>query len=85
MTDGHTCKLCADDATRRGLDAEIARLRSDNARLQQELENEIHDVHMIARHCAIAYDHMTNGRISKPTTVPDEVIRVAEDVQKRTG
>ena len=36
----------------------------------------------LAEHLSTVYDHFWGGRISKPTTLPEEVIRLAEDLEQ---
>lgn len=45
-----------------------------------KIMDELADFHMVVDHCSKVYDHFTNGRISKPQTLPSEVIAVAEDI-----
>lgn len=49
--------------------------------LLQRVKDEWHDFRMIIRHCATIYCHFSGGRISKPNTLPDEVIAVANDLE----
>jgi len=45
------------------------------------LLREYEDYMTIADHCTKVYDHFSGGRISKPFTLPSEVIAVAQEVQ----
>jgi len=49
--------------------------------LDKWLANELHDMEMYADHCSKIYYWASDGRISKPNTLPGEVIRVAEDLE----
>lgn len=46
--------------------------------LAQRIRDEGHDFQMLADHCSHIYDHVTHGRISKPTTLPKVVIAEAD-------
>jgi len=48
--------------------------------LKKELNNEIHDVQMLEEHCSRVYAYMTDGRITKATTLPEVVIATFEDL-----
>lgn len=53
------------------------------AQLETDLANEIHDVQMIAGFASEVYMEVTGGRISKPTTLPFEVLREHENECER--
>jgi len=41
---------------------------------------DISDMGMLVDHLTRTYDHFTNGRISKPNTLPEEVFVMADDL-----
>lgn len=45
------------------------------------LDNELADFAMVIRHCSTVYSEVSGGRISKPTTLPEEVLAVANDLE----
>lgn len=46
---------------------------------------DISDLGMLVRHLSTIYMHITNGRVSKPNTLPEAVIAIADDCEtKRT-
>ena len=45
------------------------------------LGRELADFRMVMNHCSEVYCHFTRDRISKPQTLPREVITVAEDLE----
>lgn len=45
-----------------------------------QIQNELDDFHMVIGNVSKVYAHITKGRISKPNTIAEEVISVAEDV-----
>ena len=47
--------------------------------LPERLADELADFRMVMDHCSEIYMHFSRGRISKPNTLPREVIAVAED------
>lgn len=49
--------------------------------LAQRIQDAFADFQMVLDHCARIYDHFSRGRISKPNTVPEEVITLAEDFE----
>lgn len=49
--------------------------------LAQRIRDELADFQMVIRHCAEIYCHVTDSRISKPNTLPSEVIAVADDLE----
>jgi len=51
--------------------------------LVRALKAESSDVWMLERHVSRAYCWMTNDMISKPTTLPEAVIAVAEDIRSQ--
>lgn len=48
--------------------------------LPQRIRDEFHDFKMVLDHLTTVYDHFSNGRITKPNTLPAEVIAVASDL-----
>jgi hypothetical protein len=46
--------------------------------LAQRIRDEFADFQMVIDHCTEVYDHFSRGRISKPNTLPREVISEAE-------
>lgn len=46
------------------------------------IENEMSDYRMILRHCSIIYDEASGGRISKPNTLPSEVVACMQERQR---
>ena len=42
---------------------------------------DIADNGVLIDHLSRTYDHFTDGRISKPMTLPEEVFRVADDLE----
>lgn len=62
----------------RALVAENARLREE----RDELKNDLHDFNMVIKHCSHVYRHFSGGVISKPNTYPEEVISIAEDLER---
>lgn len=62
--------------------AELAEAKNNppDALVEQWLQNELADMDMLIDHLSRTYDHFSNGRISKPNTLPEEVFRVAEDL-----
>lgn len=60
--------------------------RGEVVSLGERVAREMADLAMLCHHCTTVYMHMTDGRISKPNTLPSEVIGVAEDLeQERTS
>lgn len=60
----------------------IAALRKPPADvIRHWLDNELADFAMVIRHCSTVYSEVTGGRISKPTTLPEEVLAVANDLE----
>lgn len=49
--------------------------------LVQRIRDEFADFQMLVEHCSKIYYHVTDGQISKPNTIPEAVIRVAEDLE----
>jgi hypothetical protein len=49
--------------------------------LAQRIRDEFADFQMVIGHCSEVYDHFSRGRISKPNTLPSEVISIANDVE----
>lgn len=47
--------------------------------LAQRIHYEFADFKMVVDHCSEVYDHFSRGRISKPNTLPREVITLADD------
>ncbi len=47
--------------------------------LAQRIQDEFADFKMVLAHCAAVYCHFSRNRISKQNTLPDEVIRLAEE------
>ena len=47
--------------------------------LAQRIRDEFADFKMVMDHCSEIYDYASGGRISKPNTLPREVISEAED------
>jgi hypothetical protein len=46
----------------------------------EQIQNELDDFHMVIGNVSKVYDHITKGRISKPNTLAEEVISVADDI-----
>lgn len=46
----------------------------------EAVKRELFDYHMVLGEVPKVYDHITNGRISKPQTRHEDVIAVADDV-----
>jgi hypothetical protein len=44
--------------------------------------DEFADFQMVIDHCSKIYAHVTNGRISKPNTLPSVVLSVAEELEE---
>lgn len=77
------------------LEAHVADLRARAERLEREIaqppvellerwmQNELSDYRMVIDHCTRTYSHFSRGRISKPNTLPEEVIREAEEFETR--
>ncbi len=42
---------------------------------------DIADLAMLVKHCSTIYSYVTDGRITKPNTLPEEVQRVADDLE----
>lgn len=42
---------------------------------------DLQDLSMLAGHLSTVYDHFSEGRITKPNTLPEEVIRLAGDLE----
>jgi hypothetical protein len=51
--------------------------------LAQRIRDEFADFSMVLDHCSEIYDRASGGRISKPNTLPREVIQEMEDLQTR--
>lgn len=49
-------------------------------RLRTELDNELADVEMLCRIASEVYDTITRGRISKPNTMPFEILSVVDEL-----
>ena len=52
----------------------------DSTALREALVNELADLQMCIRHLTETYMHFSAGRISKATTLPQEVFSVAEEL-----
>ena len=82
-----TCGNCGSVNTVRYVpEAEVERLERERAHPPPELldkwmQDELADFKMVMDHCSTVYDHFTCGRISKPATLPSEVIAVAEELE----
>jgi hypothetical protein len=46
----------------------------------EELQKDLVDMKMLIDHLTRTYDHFSRGRISKPNTLPEEVFKVAEEL-----
>jgi hypothetical protein len=74
------------DALRAERDEAYERGKRDGQRepppelIDRWFQNELADYRMVLRHCSETYDHFTEGRISKPNTLPREVFAVAEEL-----
>ena len=88
--DAHTDDLDARlEAARAAIVAHVAAEREAARREAQEqpppellekwMQNELSDYRMVLDHCTRIYSHFSRGRISKPNTLPEEVIAVAEE------
>lgn len=53
----------------------------EHSPLTRSLCNELADVAMLISHCTEVYCHFSGGRISKPNTLPAEVVAVAEELE----
>ena len=51
--------------------------------LLQALKDEWHDFMLVCHHCSVIYDAASGGRISKPLTLPAQVIAQMEDRESR--
>jgi len=50
--------------------------------LDKWMANELADFKMVMDHCSKIYMHFSGGRISKPNTLPEEVISIAEELEQ---
>jgi hypothetical protein len=50
--------------------------------LNKWLKNELKDLHMLIEHCTKIYSWATTGRVTKPNTLPEVVIEIAEELRK---
>ena len=48
-----------------------------------QIKRELHDAQMYYDHCTRIYDHVTNGRVSKPNTLPSVVIAIHDDLRTK--
>lgn len=44
----------------------------------QNVVDELHDIHMLVDHVTTVYSHFSGGMISKPNTLPTEVILLSD-------
>jgi hypothetical protein len=51
------------------------------ALLDRWMDNELADYGVVLKHCSEVYDYLSGGRISKPNTLPSEVIALAERLE----
>lgn len=64
-----------------GYQAGLAKSQQEIETLKQDVENEQADVAMIATQASKVYDHLTRGRLSKPTYDAEVIIGVVEEIQ----
>jgi hypothetical protein len=62
-------------------EADLEHLRDET--VAQWLKDELADYDMVMEHCSEVYYHFSGGRISKPQTLPSEVIAVAEELRSQ--
>jgi len=62
------------------IDAAVDEARTE--KMQEWIDAELNDFHMMYDHLSRTYDYFSGGRISKPQTLPEEVFRVAADRQE---
>lgn len=87
----HEAKLIAvmnerDEARQIIADAEAAlpALDVDESKpLPKRIADEMADYYVVMDHCSEVYYHFTRSQISKPMTLPSEVIRLGEDIQSQ--
>lgn len=51
--------------------------------LQRQVDNEIHDMIVVAGEVSVVYDTLTNGRLSKPNTLSQHIIDAVNEVQQQ--
>lgn len=56
---------------------ELAALKSRLAEVEKEHANDLEDLETVARHCSLAYEYMSGGKISKPLTLPEVAITLS--------
>jgi hypothetical protein len=50
--------------------------------LAERIRDEFHDFQMVIHHCSVIYGYVTEGRISKPNTLPEVVMAEADDRER---
>lgn len=81
------CSPCFNEEKARAnaAEREIERLKAEPSQelLDKWFSNELHDFNMILDHLTRTYCHFSDGKISKPNTLPEEVFACAEEKYQR--